>query len=177
MKKGFTIIELLTVIGILAVLITIVIVAAGGAIKNARSQRAEAMRLALEQAIEAYHAQDPDGRWPDMIESHADDDEDLVTFTGTDADKIFQEVVGKGFGKSGTKSILIDASALFVANASRANDERAVGFDFPQAANRNSKDCIPFNNMAFGYPESEHGRFRRFKVVYNMKTDSVTVKK
>lgn len=177
MKKGFTIVELLAVIGILAILITIVVASAGGAIKNARSQRAESMRIALEQAIGAFHAQDPNGRWPDTIEGRTDDDEDTIVFSGTEADSIFRQVVGKGFGKSGTKSILVDATALFVADASRANDSRCTGIDFPIAANRNNRAHIQFENMAFGYPDTETGRFRRFSVVYSMKTDSVTVRK
>lgn len=177
MKKGFTIIELLAVIGILAVLITIVVNAAGGAIKNARSQRAESMRLALEQAIGAFHAQDPNGRWPDTIENRTDDDEDQIVFKGSEADAIFRQVVGKGYGKSGTKSVLIDATALFVANSGEANSSRCVGYDFSTAANRNSRYCIRFQNMAFGYPDTNTGHFRRYEVVYNMKTDSVTVRK
>lgn len=174
MKKGFTIIELLAVIGVISILITIVVTAAGGAIKNARSQRTETMRIALEQGIGAYYAQM--GEWPGNIENRADDDEDTITFAGSEADAIFREVVGKGFGKSkGAKSVLVDASALFVCSSSAAGNERAVGIDFPMAANRNSKFYVPFSSMAFGYPESDHGRFRRFKVVYSTKTDSVTV--
>ena len=177
MKKGFTIIELMAVIGILAVLVTIVVSAAGGAIKNARAQRADTMRQALEQAIAAYHAQDPESRWPDTIENRAEEERDVVEFSNSEADSIFQQVVGKGFGKSGPKSVLVDASALFVCESSRAHDKNAVGIDFPRAANRNSKHCIPFANMAFGYPDRDTGKFRRFKVTYSSKTDSVSVSK
>ena len=62
MKKGFTIVELLVVIGVLAVLMTIVVVAASGVQKGGREKRASAMRSALEQAIAAYYAQE--GKWP-----------------------------------------------------------------------------------------------------------------
>jgi len=176
MKKGFTIVELMAVIGVIAILVTIVVTAAGGAIKNARSQRAETMRIALEQGINAYYAQMDE--WPEGIESHANDEDETITLTGTEADAIFREVVGKGFGKSkGAKSVLVDASSLFVCASSAAGNEKAVGVDFPLAANRNSKFHVPFASMAFGYPESDHGRFRRYKVVYNTKTDSVTVAK
>lgn len=179
MKKGFTIVELLAVIGVLATLVTIVVSAAGGAMKNARDQRAETMRVALEQAIGAYHAQDTEGSWPGKIEQHVDDAEDTVTFTGTDADEIFQEVVGAGFGKSksGKRTTLIDASALLVCDASKANGKNPAGIEFPVAANRNSKHNIPFASMAFGYPEREKGYFRRYKVIYSTKTDSVSVQK
>lgn len=164
----------MAVIGIIAVLITIVVVAAGGAIKTARQRRAETMRVGLEQGINAYYAQM--GEWPERIESRTSDDEESIIFTGTEADAIFREVVGKGFGKSkGGKTVLVDASALFVCSASRAGNPLAVGTDFPLAANRNSKYHIPFASMAFGYPETERGRFRRYRVKYISKADSVVV--
>ena len=39
MKKGFTIVELLMVVGILGILMTIVTTAAAGAVKQARGRR------------------------------------------------------------------------------------------------------------------------------------------
>lgn len=178
-RKGFTIVELLAVIGVLATLITIVVSAAGGAIKNAREQRAETMRVALEQAIAAYHAQDTENRWPGPIENHVDDTEEAVRLTDSEADEVFREVVGAAFGKSkiGRKTTLIDASALLVCNSSKANGKNPAGVEFPVAANRNSKHNIPFSSMSFGYPEKEKGYFRRYKVTYITKTDSVTVSK
>ena len=56
-KRGFTIIELMLVVGILAILITIVVVAASGVQKASREKRAIAMASALEQALGAYYAQ------------------------------------------------------------------------------------------------------------------------
>jgi len=195
-RRGFTIIELLVVIAIISVLTTIVVVAAGGAIKQSRSRRAAAMRTALEQAVATYYAQV--GKWPDVIEQKAQTmDEETYTFSATETDRIFQQIVGKAYGKSGTRSILVDASALFVANASslRNNhngcfdnhaDRKASNYcgnqgciggrDFQLAANRNSKDYINFSNMAFGYAGPENGKFCRFWITYNAKTDSVTVK-
>lgn len=176
-RKGFTIVELLAVVAVLATLVTIVVTAAGGAIKNSRDQRAETMRVSFEQAIAAYHAQDIESKWPAKIEEHIDDPYETVELTGTDADAVLREVVGKGFGKYGPKQVLIDASALLVCNASYADNPKAFGIDFPKAASRNSKDRVPFASMAFGYPEPEKGHFRRFKVIYHTKTDSVTVSK
>lgn len=175
MKKGFTIVELLAVVGVIATLVTIVVSAAGGAIKNARDQRAETMRVSLEQAIAAFHAQDVENLWPSPIEQHVEDVEERVVLSDSESDQVFREVVGKGFGKYGAKSVLIDASALFVCDAGKAGGQNAAGVDFPMAASRNSKFNIPFANMAFGYPDREKGRFRRFKVIYYTKTDSVAV--
>jgi len=199
MKRAFTIIELLTVISIIAILSTIIVIAASGSIKNARANRRDAMRVALEQAIAAYHAQDPNGEWPGAIETKAQNsEEDVCTFTAGETDEIFRKVVGKGFGKSsGARSMLIDASALFVADASKlgnggkgcydnhgnkkssnyCGDKGCIGgIDFTRAANRNSKHHIAFSSMAFGYPGPENGKFCRFWIEYNTKSDSVTVK-
>ena len=196
-KKAFTLLELMMVVAVISVLIGIVSVAASGAIRNARSRRADAMRIALEQGIAAYYAQE--GKWPDAIESKADSmTEDTYTFNTSETDDIFQQVVGKAFGKGGgRKSVLVDPSALFVANSSRlgnngegcydnhsnqnkstyCGDKKCIpGLDFLIAANRNGKDYITLTKMAFGY-QGEEGKFRRYWITYNGKTDAVTVSK
>ena len=57
-RKGFTIVEMLAVIGVIAVLLSIIVTAASGVLKSSRSKRAEVMRNSLEQAIAAYYAQE-----------------------------------------------------------------------------------------------------------------------
>ena len=178
MKRGFTIIELLTAVAIIAVLLTIVVTASAGAIRSARLNRAQAMSRALEQGINAYYAQN--NKWPGAIETRGvNESAETVTFSSQEEDKIFQEVVGAGFGKSsGVKSMLVDASALFVARSSRLGNggKRHVGgVDFMMAANRNSKFYINFSDMAFGYQDPEYGNFCRFHVTYFPKTDMVSV--
>lgn len=197
-RKAFTLIELMMVVAVIAVLVGIVTVAASGAVRNARSKRADAMRVALEQGIAAYYAQE--GVWPDAIESRAGNmTTDTYTFTPSETDDILRQVVGKAFGKGGgRRSVLVDASALFVANASRlgnngegcydnhsnrnkttfCGDKKCIsGMDFMTVANRNGKFYIPFSNLAFGYQGTEEARFRRFWLTYNGKTDSVSVSK
>ena len=93
MKKGFTIVELLVVIGVLAVLMTIVVVAASGVQKGGREKRASAMRSALEQAIAAYYAQE--GKWPAAIENQTSSmTDEKYTFDASATDAIFRETVG-----------------------------------------------------------------------------------
>lgn len=198
MKKGFTIVELLVVIGILAILATIVVIAASGAMKNARGKRADAMRSALQTALDTYYAQV--GEWPSVIEQRASNMNDTsYSFSPTEIDKIFQEVVGKAYGKGGgEKSMLIDVSALFVANSSKlknsgwgcndnhknkrdsnfcGNKNCVSGMDFTEAVKKGAKNRISLSQMAFGYQGTEEGRFRRFKISYNGATDSVKVTK
>jgi hypothetical protein len=131
------------------------------------------MQTALEQAINAYYAQE--GEWPGPIESVDTDGKDTYEFKGPKADDIFRIVVGKGYGRSGTKSMLIDASGLFVCEAGSADSGRAYGIDFTAATAKGAKRKIPLSQMAFGYQDSGSGRFRRFDITYNCRTDSVTV--
>jgi prepilin-type N-terminal cleavage/methylation domain-containing protein len=197
MKKGFTIVELMAVAAILVILMSIVVVSASGAMKSSREKRAAAMQSALNQGLAAYYAQE--GKWPSVIETKVDQIEDTYTFSATETDQIFREVVGKGFGKgSGIRSMLVDASALFVADANKiknsgrgcmdnhkdqsesgycGNQNCIRGIDFSEAVKKDSKYKIPFAQMAFGYPGKVNGRFRRFWIKYNSRTDSCTVTK
>ena len=194
-KKGFTIIELMLVISILAVLLTIVVVAANGVQKAAREKRATAMASALEQAVGAYYAQE--GSWPQTIESRTQNMvEDSYTFSPSETDTIFREVVGKAFGKGqGQRSMLVDATGLYVINTSRignggngcndnhgksgtagycGNQRCLPGLDFDEAV-KPGKRHVSLSQMSFGYPGKEHGKFCRFRITYYGKTDSVKV--
>ena len=195
MKKGFTIVELMAVTAIIAVLTSIVVVAARGSIRSSREKRATAMAKALQQGIAAFYAQE--GKGPQAVESKMSSIKESYKFTADETDSIFQEVVGKGFGKGGgSRSVLVDASALFVANRSNlknggkgcfdnhanrskdnycGNQNCSRGIDFSEAVKQGGKHRIPFAQMAFGYPGKINGRFRRFWIIYNARTDSVDV--
>ena len=193
-RRGFTIVELLVVIAIIGVLIGIVTTAATSSVKNARVRRANVMAKAMQQAIAAYYAQK--GVWPQAIESKTQNmgNKSKYTFTGSEADQIFREIVKDSVGASASRP-LVDASALFVASSSKmrsndgcfdnhsdknstsyCGDKRCInGVDFALASKKDSKVHIPINDMAFGWQGRKHGKFCRFWITYNALTDSVTV--
>jgi len=200
-RRAFTIVELLVVVAVIGILGAIVTNAAVGSLRNARAKRADMMCTAMEQAIAAYYAQE--GKWPDDIETVAngdgEDEGDSVTFTPEQIDNIFYQVVGKGYGKDGKKSVLVDATALFVANKgllgndgkgcydNHANPQKRStycggrgcigGVDFTTAVAKSGRHHIRLKEMAYGYQGTDAGKFCRFWISYNRKTDTVTVSK
>ena len=87
-RPGFTIVEMLAVIGVVAVLISIIASVASNSIRAARSKRAAIMASSLQQAIAAYYAEE--GKWPSLIENANTDGMDTIVFKGTQADQIFR---------------------------------------------------------------------------------------
>jgi prepilin-type N-terminal cleavage/methylation domain-containing protein len=62
LKQGFTIVEVLVVIAVLAILMGIVTTAASSAIKQARDRRASAMKVTLQAGLATYYARE--NKWP-----------------------------------------------------------------------------------------------------------------
>lgn len=185
-KLGFTIVELLVVISIIAILAGIVTSVASNAIKNARERRKDAMRSTLQAGLNVYNARN--NTWPKALESRTEerdsDNSGIVKITGSDADSVFQELVSDSFKEKGAP--YLDPNGLFVATATAADTLRrknnqivngAYGQDFSQAIKKAGKGVrnIPISQMAFGYPDKKTGYFVRYKIEYNTRTDSVTV--
>lgn len=177
LKRGFTIVEMLMVIGILAVLLGIITTASSTAIRQARVKRAEAMRAALQAGLATYYTQK--GVWPGTLKSWCDNGPGNAKtrvdyLTDTQADAVFQEIVRE----SVRGSQMLDVSGLFVARASRvsSNSKNVDGMDFRAAMAKTSKrGKLQVSELAFGYATKATGKFKRFIIKYNFETDACTV--
>lgn len=123
-----------------------------------------------------------------------------ITLEPADADIVFRAIVEQSVGANAT-SPLIDATALFVARessvkatnggkgcfdnhgdktgrikSSYCGDKKCVsGVDFAEASKKDGKHYIPVEERVFGWQGVENGKFCRFWITYNAKTDSVAV--
>ena len=194
MKKGFTIVELLMVIGIIGVLTGIVTTAASGAVKNSRSQKAKALCALVQAGLAAYHAQE--GKWPVTFTSARSNQEgsdgesvsDIVVLTGTEVRECVKALCE--LTKQGKP--VMDVSGLFVSrtegekysNGSSNNKgsnsrtgKLGYGMDFMTAIRGSRKNAkkMKLSEMYFGYPDPETGKFVRFYMTYSLSSDTITV--
>ena len=178
-RKGFTIVELLMVVGILGVLMTIVTTAATGAIKQARARRADALVAMVQSGIATYYAQNDE--WPDFDpegkRGSSSDNPDVYVLTNDESNRVVRKLVTKSVQD---KNPLLDITGLFVADARNSINDRTYGMDFNTAIHGTKKHPKKLNQvsaMAFGYPDTETGRFRYFKMTYSIPADQLTVSK
>ena len=175
-RRGFTIVELMMVIGVIAVLMTIVTTTAMSSMRGSREKMAEAMRVALQSAITTYQAQDSGGKWPSEIESYAENAETAV-LSESDAQKVFQKIVQMSIGQGEKYLPLIDPKGLIVAPYG-VMDGKGAGRSFSAARQGDGRrQKLPVAQMAFGYQGKMTGRFHRFNIVSHAQTDSVEVSK
>ncbi|MBQ6135856.1 MAG: prepilin-type N-terminal cleavage/methylation domain-containing protein [Kiritimatiellae bacterium] len=185
MKKAFTLIELMAVVAIIAVLLGIITTAASNSIKMARSQKAKALCACVKQGIETYHAQKDE--WPGSIGKRIaagtvlsrtnqegvnnTTNNDKYILDGTEVRDMIREVVMETIRNNNP---LMDISGLFVSRDQGEPGGRGHGLDFMDAVRgtKRSKKKMQVGEMYFGYPETDHGYFRRFKIVYSVPTDS-----
>lgn len=183
-RRGFTLVELMTVVSILAILVTIVVSSVSGSMKTARAQRAQAACAMVQSGLATYYAQYD--KWPDPLGSRIAGG----SFSGTDSDTYVltaEEVRQMVFAlvketKEGNP--MIDVSVLYVAHSNNEKrngrpERKIVGKDFFQAVHGSTqKDYnhrMKASQMYFGYPDSETGYFLRFKMVYSIPSDQLTV--
>ena len=186
MKKGFTIVELLMVVGIIAVLLGIVTTAASQSIKAGRERQANALCAVVQSALATYHAQKDE--WPDPLAGKVasgsfggtnnegvnnQDDADKYVLTSSEVRSMVKALVEET--KKGNP--VMDISALFVSRFPGEKGEKGFGLDFMSAVRGTpkSKKKMTTGEMYFGYPDKATGKFRRFKMVYSIPTDQLTV--
>lgn len=200
MKKGFTIVELLMVLGIIAVLMGIVTTAASESIKGARSRKADALCNVVQAGFAAYYAQFDE--WPGSVGQmiangslgtrtnvegyNYNSDPEKFILTMKENDDCIREMVLKT--KEGIP--MMDVSGLFVSKDEGRYGEKCRGLDFMQAATIKGMSeaksklrsatggrRLTVANMHFGYPDPETGDFRHFKIIYSIPTDAFSVKR
>ena len=202
MKKGFTIVELLMVVGIIIVLMGVVTTAAAQSIRASRTRRADALCSLVQAGMNAYYARYDE--WPGSIGSRiangsigtrgndegtqGSSDNDKYVLTGTEVRSCVKALVDET--KNGTP--VMDISGLFVsrfpgelggssasAKGSTSAVRKATGMDFMSAIHgtRSSKKKMTTSEMYFGYPDPSTGYFLRFKMVYSIPTDQFAVSK
>ena len=184
MKKAFTIIELAVVIAILGILLGIVSTAAGRYIRQARIRKEEALCKGVPEGLATYYAQKD--KWPDPIgdannlgtrsnqegvDNHADYNKYILT--GPEVRSVVKALVDEA--KKGNP--LMDISGLYVSRNTGEPGQKGYGLDFMEAIHgtRKSSRKMSTSEMYFGYPEADHGWFRRFKIVYSLPTDEIKV--
>ena len=173
-SKGFTIVEMLMVLGVIAVLLGLVTTAAMTAIRHARGKKTAACLQIIQNGIASYRAQY--GKWPKPIDDYADEGrmpsgkrEDKLD--PSDYDNVLKQLVDKSLDSNNP---LMDVSGLIVS----ASGTGKTGVEYREAIKKrkNGGPLIPRSRMIFGYL-SEGGNFSRFTIRYNADTDYVTVTK
>jgi prepilin-type N-terminal cleavage/methylation domain-containing protein len=198
MKKGFTIVEMMMVLGIIGILLGIVATAASSSIKQARIHKANTCCAVFEQGLATYYAQK--GYWPGFengirgTRSNAEgidgnSDTDNYVLTVDEVNKMALELIAQ----TKKNNPMMDISGLYVTNAkifdphaqktSTGSVEyvfsgKATGLEFWDAVRgtKRTKKKWETKDMTFGYPRAD-GRFMPFKVVYSIPTDEMKVGK
>ena len=182
MKKGFTIVELLVVIGVIIVLMGIVTTAASESMKASRSRRRDALISLVQAGLAAYYAQNDE--WPISFKGKSgnhktggnDVDENQYDLSDTEVCDCVRKIVESA--KEGNP--LIDVSGLWVADKGNyvdGSDKRTTGMDFMTAIHGSRKNTkrLKLEKMVFGYPNESNGAFTRFGMGYSISTDQLTV--
>jgi len=185
MKRGFTIVELLMVIGIISILMGIITTAVSSSIKSSREQKATSLCALVQAGLATYREQK--GDWPATFSAQRSNDEgvdgksdqETVELTGAEVRQCVKALVDET--KNGNP--LMDIAGLFVSRSdgelSGSSVKAAYGLDFMQAirGTKRSQTKMKTAEMYFGYPDLKTGYFLRFKMVYSIPADIITVSK
>lgn len=172
LRAGFTIVEMLTVIAVLGVLITIITSVAQSSVRQARERKAKSLKEVVEAGIATYEAQKnyfPGGRLRQWSENGLDSGKNVDYLTDSEYDEVLREMVKVSI-KGSNPTAVFNPWGLTTISSSGANSKTSHGKDLRQAVNDSKKKhggSFTINSMVYGYPEAEHGYFRRFIIQYN----------
>jgi hypothetical protein len=155
--------------------------------KASRSRRADALCTLVQSGLAVYYAQNDE--WPISFRgkgggnqegANNNSDEDVYVLIGSEVRQCVKALVDEA--KKGNP--IIDVSGLWVSRSDgelRGNsvNRGAVGLDFMSAV-RGTKQHpkqMKTAEMYFGYPDPSTGAFLRFKMVYSITADQLTVSK
>ncbi len=176
MKKGFTIIELMAVVAIIGILLGVIVTASSNSIKLSRTQRTKALCKCVKQGIDNYRAQKDE--WPGgfidengvMIRSNSDgyNNQTVAERCNLEGDEVRRVVRALVDESVKRHNPMLDVSALFVSDQSGEANTRHIGYDFMEAVKGTKRHPrkMSIDQMHFGYPETDHGWFRRFSIVF-----------
>lgn len=184
-RRGFTLVELMMVIGVMAILSTIVISSVSSSMKSARERRTAALCTAVQTGLATYYAQKDE--WPEPLAGkvrsgsfssnnegvNGRSDSDIYVLDPEEVRQMVRALVLEA--KQGNP--LMDISSLYVSRERGEKNSRARGLDFFTAVRGTKRSPKRMNSaeMYFGYPDKETGFFRRFKMIYSIASDTVTV--
>lgn len=183
MRKGFTILELMTVFAVIAILATIVMTASANVRRLARKHQTTTICRCVEQGLETYRAQVK--RWPQELEnrfsnlssmSQSNDEglggrtnPDIYVLSASEVRNAIIEVIKESVRR---KSPMFDYSGLWVSRDPGEDNGHGVGYSFEEAVR---KKHWTVSEMYFGYPETNRGLFRRLKMKYMISADAMEV--
>lgn len=176
MRKGFTIVELLMVIAILAVLLGIVTTAATASIRQSRERQTKAMQNTLQSGIAAYKVRE-NGEWPGKLETWAEQKNrgTLGYLSNGDYDTVMHELLRASSGKMAKRRVMDPVGLSVIPTA--GSDGKLDCLDYRMVTTKNNKHAkrMEPNEMTVVYPRTSDGKACRFVIEYNAESDEVTV--
>ena len=183
------------VLGIIAVLMGVVTTAASESIRGGRERKGDAICKIVQAGFAAYYAQYDE--WPGSIGKTITSgsigtranyegpryktDPEKIVLTKAENDDCIRDMVQKT--RDGNP--VLDVSGLYVSKDEGRYGQKCYGLDFMQAATIKGMGeaksglnlatggrRLTVSSMHFGYPDTNTGHFRHFKIVYSIPTDS-----
>lgn len=177
-RRGFTIVELMMVLGIIAILLGIVVSSVSGSIRRGREQRASALFTLAKQGMHTYYATDRNGEWPwGRAESLSGQvlDDGYIALSAAEVKKSFYNIIKRA---KEDHDPVMDISGLFVSSQTGEPGTKGIGLDFTDAVKgtKSHPTKMKVGQLYYGYQRTDDGHFRRFVVKYSPALDSVIVR-